>query len=1274
MQAGPVGGSTPQYGVRKLPPGDTPSPESSPLQDEPTTSVPEETVTLAARFRTTAESLQTEDAGNGQLRSKMTIALAPQASQEELRKLGVVFPEIEEVRSNQGLSPDGRLELVPVDGTGDPETTFVLQTHEVKKSDLVADPATGRAPIDGMVSMLVPEGTQVLPQGHFGVPDGTVVAPAGYEFKLATSAEGAKTESKRLRLNSLADGLGSFAQSSLAGVITLPYVSSVAPFVALAGAGASLNKHYEALKEAQDLRGYVESREKFSKTDKIELEVGVGASIPVSAEAEKKRLDLKIRTAKSKLASTVLMGAAGGSSIVSYAAAGGAFGGGAVAGALTGALAATPYLAGAAMIVSSGGMVLNSLAELKSLSQEKAELLSLQQQGQTHVLKTIEKVNPQLGRPTAVGEQQVPVEERLKAITKEQRKHRLLATAMSGGMGSIALTVGAGASALALAPLGLAPAGVLAAGQSVAKLRELSQEAKALRELHQQGETSVTRHLERQDGSWGQEKVPISTLLKDIEKKQKTNKMILTAVGSTGAMFGLTLGAGLSFAAAAPILLIPAAIGAAMFPDKVKAFAQKVVGYFDGKFGESARSRKELVAQAQERTAATREALKGELSGLYDSHPELFYVPSKAELKKAKAQGEAPPLGYFTALDQLMDKYAASGSRMGRFQAMQEIETLLGQAPEAAKGAIAGVRSRLAELHFETEAGWVARDVALEMKKDVTDKVLRDGRIRERVSELGFPTDDLTSQYRASLQVEFDDKQQRALLERSRGGDREASLELARKEIFSAGRLYYQSQQELGGALLARLVDAMERPQEEHNLEMVIKEVNHALGRPMSPSTGAERDPKWWLGASTLGSESGFNEPLRLADFQNLHRAVQVLERPLDLASVESAAAPTPLAGPQARMASAFRELVAVDAEAAGQLGRAFATLNDPEAYVGLNPQEAQKKKLAAGTELTQAKGVLSQKAPELLALWDRARIDVEEEYFQNSIDHDFLGQVLARPEVLEAGQRLGLPEEAARALLLGLLRSHVTGDGRALQGQLVAPGSQEVDPAKLELLEILDRGMTAQATAQNQGANDTEPSGVTLGQPERDPKVAEFLAMNPAVEAVLTSEPLTSLARELSLTEDQVRHAYLTLVQAQLHPVLTAEFDGLYAAGDLQTIQTFTVGSKVGELVSAAVRPTAEQVAQQLEALMAGPLAASVLTHPDIVAQGERLQVDNVKLLRTLLHADLAGDIAPLQDLQLRAQQGEPLAQAEQQMLPLLAQAVQQVGAALAAPQSQAA
>ena len=175
---------------------------------------------------------------------------------------------------------------------------------------------------------------------------------------------------------------------------------------------------------------------------------------------------------------------------------------------------------------------------------------------------------------------------------------------------------------------------------------------------------------------------------------------------------------------------------------------------------------------------------------------------------------------------------------------------------------------------------------------------------------------------------------------------------------------------------------------------------------------------------------------------------------------------------------------------------------------------------------------------------------------------------------------------------------------------------------------------------------------------------MASFLEANPVISDLLKSDQVAALAAELQASPEEVRQAYLTLVQANLNPVLTAEFDGLYSGGDVKTIRTFEIGSRVGQLVQAAVKPSAEAVAQNLEAVMRDPGIASILSHPEIVARGEQLKVDNDALMRTLMAAELSGDAAMLQSMQLRAQKGEPAAQAELQMLQTLAVAVQQLSA----------
>ena len=1242
---------------------------------EPEPPVPQEKVTLAARFQVAADALQAKDAGPDGSHSDMTIALVPQNDQAELEKRGVVFPDLEEVRSNEGLMSDGRLEIVPVNGTGNPNTTHILQTLEVDRSFIEKD-ANGKAPIDDYIAQLIEKGSTVVPAGYFAVPEGSQVAPQGFQFSLATSKKGAKLENRRLSLNSMAAGLvdNQMFQMSLAGIGPFPFVSQAAALVALPAAGFVANKHLTAMKEAEDQLAYVEQREKLSDSDMITLESDRLPTFQVSAQAEKERLSTSLRTAQSKLLSSSLIGASGLTTVLGWAAAGGAVSGGA-AGILTVAAAATPYLAGAGMVVGSGGMVLNSLSKLKSLSQEKAELQGMLDKGETHVAKTIERVHGELGRNIAIGQQQVPIEERLKAIKGEQATHRLVATASGGFMASMVSVVGIGTSMMATGAVTAAPAGLLLAGQSISKLKELSSEKKELLDLHKSGATLTPKQTERQDGSWGEEKIPISVLLSDIATQQKKHKLILTAVGSVGALAGMTLGAGIALAAAAPVLLIPAILGAAMFPGKVKEFAGKVADFVSGRFGDEGKSRKALVKDAKEQVAQTKELLINDLDPLAEADPDLFYVPTKQDYKIAKAKNEPPKVGYFTQLNSLLDSYSESGSRETRFQVMTEIEGLLAQAPVSAKDYMGKVREHLTNLHTTTEIDWVARDVALELKSETTEKILSDDRVKSRVREFGFSTDNLKEQYKESLDLQNSEKKYSEMFEKSQAGDRDASLELARREVFSSARLIYKNQEELGPELFARLVDVLQQSDKAENVELVIKEVNHKLGRPMAPAQAGSGE-KWWLEESTVASNSGLNEPLRLVDFQGLAQAVATLERSYDISGADAPMVGNSgknLDGPQARMSQAFRELHSVDAEAAQQLGKAFAALNDPQATEGLSPSEGLQAKMSASLELTKAKAKLSAKAPELMQLWDSARQDVEEEYFQRSIDPEFMNQVLARPELAEASERLGVSAADVKSLYLGLLRSEVMGDASHLQRQIVDSTGQDVDPAKGEILQVLDRTIAATAANELKGANDTiVPSGV-LGKPAGDPAIKTFLEKNPGIEELLDSEQLEAAAQQMQVTPQEAREAYLTLVQANINPLMTAEFDGLYSGGDVRTVRTFQIGSRVGELVKASVTPSVEAVNQQVDAAMAGPVVASILEHPEIKSLAENLKVDAEALMRKLLRADMTGDKAALETLAQKAKH-EDAAKAELEMIQVLAQATLQATGQLQAPQQQAA
>ena len=146
----------------------------------------------------------------------------------------------------------------------------------------------------------------------------------------------------------------------------MPFISSYAPILALGSAGFAFNQNMEARKTAQDQIGYLESQQKRSTNDMVELAdemVGQG-TYKVSAKAHRKRLETQLRQANLQLGSAGLLALAGGTSIVGSLANAGVAG---FAG-MAGAAAATPFLAGASVLMGNGAMVFNSLAELKDLS------------------------------------------------------------------------------------------------------------------------------------------------------------------------------------------------------------------------------------------------------------------------------------------------------------------------------------------------------------------------------------------------------------------------------------------------------------------------------------------------------------------------------------------------------------------------------------------------------------------------------------------------------------------------------------------------------------------------------------------------------------------------------------------------------------------------------------------------------------------------------------------------------------------------------------------
>jgi hypothetical protein len=1290
------------------------TPESAPAEQ----STPTEKVAFGAVMDVSTDALAVKDDGKGGYESEMTLAFVKKSDRGRLEKEGAIFPEIGQAVLGDGIGPDGELEVLPLHDTENDASKNVSAAIEVDKALLEPDPETGARPIDTHTPIFLAQGEGVLGADKKAVDKKSAVIPEGYMGMVGTSRAGQKTESKRILANNLTKTLGTFSGSSLAG-FPLPLISNYAPILALGSAGFAFNQNMEARKKAQDQLGYLDQQQKKSETDMVELAdeaVGQG-TYKVSAKGHRKRIETQLRQANLQLASTGLLAAAGATSIV------GSLAGAGVAGfaGMAGAAAATPFLAGASVLMGNGAMVFNSLAELKDLSKERTKLQALQEQGETHVDQVVEYMNqikdPSTGkvlakRPEALGDEPVkmPITERLKQIEKAQRTQRFLAAAFSGSAATIgSMLTGIGTMSV-VGPLSLAPAAAVGGVQSAIRLKQLSGEKKELLEQQKSGETMVNRDIQQGDGTWKKERVPISTLLAENKKEVNKNKLILTAAGTFGGMTALTLGAGFSLMAAAPLALIPLAVGAALFPDKVKAFAGKVKDFLKGTLGDVGRSARKVKKSTEQDAVKFGSKIDERLGGLKESNPELFAPRDESSIPFKKDK----PGGYFTELKAMAKGYSTADSSMERHERLREINAWLERAPDAAKPGLAAFQEEMTNLSMNVEAQWLARDIAMEMKTPITEKVVTDDRVKARVKELEFPTDTMRDQYEESLNIENSPHKANTLLQASQAGDRDASRKLARAEVFKAARVLAIKERDLGVDLYTRYVDAIQQPENEDNLELLIKEVgykqsiavtgdeietvsaaNRTLSTPLSlsaespephvqkinsavaemkqadPDAAAKlldadakiSNPETFKGMSAqeaLGERTKLNAtfqsarrslkksaPDALKTYQEADSKLKTLARTAPKQQEEAAVA---LQGPVARMENAYRSLSNQQPKLAQELGDAFAKLNNPAEYKGLTDQQIKAAKTSHSLELGKARNKLMKKEPELMKLWDGARQEVENEYFDRSVDHEMKARVMADPAVAKAAKELGLGAEDVEGMTTALLKMMVLEDRRALEGQLTDPKTGETDPKKAELASMLDRAILRESTKAVQGGADFEaPERVS---PDKDKNVQSFLNQNPQVIQVLNSPDFKALSAQMQLPEEEVVQAYLTRVQAELNPVVAAEFNGRLEGGDIQARKTLDVSQQVIGLIQAATRPSPEMVQQQLDQSMQGTVVKTILSEPETLQRAEQLGVNAEETMRLILTAEFSGDVTPLQQIEEQAKAGSAKAKGQLELI----------------------
>lgn len=1292
---------------------------------------PEDTLPLGFVVDADSRLLEQDQDGN----YVRTLAFVPVAEKERLAKEGVVFPEMKNALLGDGVGPDGEISVLALYDTDNPDTKQVARAVEVDRKLLESDPQTGMPLYESMTPVLLAQGEGVLPAGSKAVPTGASVIPDGYHPTLQLSKEAAKVKGQKALVNNLTKSLGSFSGSSLAGIMTLPVISQAAPLIALGTVGFSVNQNLEAKQEAKAKLGYLDAQVLKSSNDLVGLETSEGYTYKVSGKSERARLEAEVRKANFQLASSGLLAAAGGTAIVGAMATAGIEG---FAG-LAGAAAATPWLAGGSLLLGSGTMVFESLAQLKALSKEKAELEKMQAEGKTHVDRVFEGMDPNLKRPVAVGEGPVavPIAERLKEIGKAQSTERLKATAFTGLMGSMAnLVSGAGAGiglgAGAVAGVALTPAAVVLGAQSLAELKKLGAERKELEALAAKGETMVERPLQQADLSYQTERVPISTLLAENKKARNLNKMKLTAAGSFAGGIALGVGAGFGLAAAAPAVLVPLAVGALLYPEKVKEFGQKIQDFISGRFGEAAKldnlTREQTEALAEEFA----EKMAQHWSGLKESSPHLFEErPGYLERVGNVARGsggvlgtavspiagfKAQPGGYFHELQRDVLEFAKASDPVSRAEIQKHMQELVKYVPDEAVEGLAAFQEEFAKLAPEIASKWASRDVELELRTPTTEKVLSDDRVQARLKDLGFSTEDVKEQYRESLLLRHDPLRYGDAVQASQSGDRDASRNLARAEVFAAAQMMAAKERQLGPELFAKYMDALQRPEDTDNLELVTKEVSYrqrvavttddvnqmvgavrTLTTPLTlaPESAAPHQAKLQKAFSELSARDpelaeklletnrqltdpasfeGMSAQEALAARTKLNAQFQAARRGLKSKAPESLKAwleadekvrslrrqqpgpelshPVQLQGPEARMANAVRGLTAKNSELSKEFTDAFYELNDPSRLEGLDAAQAQQSKLDAQMKFDKVRGKVQKEAPELLALWESARKEAETSHFERQMDYDLKDKVLARPEVAEASRELGLSQKEVEGLYMGLMRSQILSDPRELQDRLADESGKKMDENKARMLDVIDRGLLRTIAEATHGGADFQDPAEAPANPLEDRAVQAWLQQRPDVINALNSEGFAEMSGRLNLSVDQVQQAYLTLAQADLNPVLAAEFKGRLEGGDMQAVNLFQVGQEALKYIQEFVKPDPEQVKVAVAEQMAGPVIATVLADPGIKAKAEELGVDAEAAMRLYLSAEIGRDPATLAALEQRAQKGDTAAAGQLQFL----------------------
>lgn len=485
----------------------------------------------------------------GQRKANKTIALVPEDRLGDLASEGVYAPDIIGVLSDENMGNGGRLEVVPVRPPNQQGNQVIVRQFEVP-SDMLVEDGQGHAPIhDFHVGLLPNEEHYIFYKDDVAKLQREAfekAVPPGFKVQIADSKEGALVDKTKGLVSGLAQFGGMFTQASLLGFWSIPG----APIIATATGGFSIMSQLDNLKGLYNQRAYAERAHDKVGSDIIPWQMPDGSFTKVSYEAVSKQLKKQTLMAQAGVASSATLLGAGVSALV-------------------GATAWTPWIAGAGLALGLGTNVVDTVREMRELSAEKKELQALLDQGQTTIKKTVAVEN-------GLVETNMPIDQRLEQIQAEQRRGTFMMTALAGGLGSAVATFGMGVGTMAALPISLVPLGGLAAFNAVRDMSKLGAEKKELEAAKEQGDTTVKRTVLAQNGQFVEIDYPIDTRLQEIDTKIKGKKVLLSGVAAGGLMLGATAGLGMSFLAAAPLALIPAATAIALFPKETKMLLKAV--------------------------------------------------------------------------------------------------------------------------------------------------------------------------------------------------------------------------------------------------------------------------------------------------------------------------------------------------------------------------------------------------------------------------------------------------------------------------------------------------------------------------------------------------------------------------------------------------------------------------------------------------------------------------------------------------------------------------